>query len=119
MKNFAIQGICDKFAVQPAKARVAELVDALDSKSCVLNRRAGSSPASGTQRKRQSIDFQMVGVFCIRFFPTFSRDSRFFMKNPAKPHGLVGYNDSCCNSNDTKIEIISQTPNLMVLSAVK
>ncbi len=49
MKNFAIQGICDKFAVQPAKARVAELVDALDSKSCVLNRRAGSSPASGTR----------------------------------------------------------------------
>ena len=51
MKNFAIQGICDKFAVQPAKARVAELVDALDSKSCVLNRRAGSSPASGTPEK--------------------------------------------------------------------
>ena len=32
-----------------AEARVAELVDALDSKSCVLNRRAGSSPASGTK----------------------------------------------------------------------
>ncbi len=56
MKNFAIQGICDKFAVQPAKARVAELVDALDSKSCVLNRRAGSSPASGTREISQQID---------------------------------------------------------------
>ena len=31
-------------------ARVAELVDALDSKSCVLKRRAGSSPAPGTRK---------------------------------------------------------------------
>ena len=53
MKNFAIRGNCDKFAVQPATARVAELVDALDSKSCVLNRRAGSSPASGTREISQ------------------------------------------------------------------
>ena len=30
-------------------AQVAELVDALDSKSSVLNRRAGSIPALGTK----------------------------------------------------------------------
>ncbi len=32
-------------------AQVAELVDALDSKSSVLNRRAGSIPALGTPKK--------------------------------------------------------------------
>ncbi len=35
-------------------ARMAELVDALDSKSCVLKRRAGSSPALGTHFPLQS-----------------------------------------------------------------
>ena len=34
-------------------AQVAELVDALDSKSSVLNRRAGSIPALGTLKIRK------------------------------------------------------------------
>ena len=33
-------------------AQVAELVDALDSKSSVLNRRAGSIPALGTETEK-------------------------------------------------------------------
>jgi hypothetical protein len=37
-----------KFAVPIPNARVAELVDALDSKSCAA-RRAGSIPAPGTE----------------------------------------------------------------------
>ena len=35
-------------------AQVAELVDALDSKSSVLNRRAGSIPALGTKKSKDN-----------------------------------------------------------------
>lgn len=43
-----------RFLVKHAFARVAELVDAKDSKSFVPIRRAGSSPAPGTGRTKDS-----------------------------------------------------------------
>ena len=48
-------------------AQVAELVDALDSKSSVLNRRAGSIPATGTKKPAQSVMF-WAGSFCFAVF---------------------------------------------------
>ena len=46
MKLIPIQNLF--FTLYQSFAQVAELVDALDSKSSVLNRRAGSIPALGT-----------------------------------------------------------------------
>ena len=48
--------------VKAANAAVAELADALDSKSSVVTPRAGSSPAFGTKMK-----FTLLNLFQKRF----------------------------------------------------
>jgi len=50
------------------QARVAELVDALDSKSCAFGR-AGSIPAPGTKRQSEMVVF----FFAFIFFSKLSR----------------------------------------------
>ena len=47
-ENAIITSLCDAIADRRQDAEVAELADALDSKSSVVTLRAGSSPAFGT-----------------------------------------------------------------------
>ena len=47
-------------------AEVAELADALDSKSSVVTLRAGSSPAFGTSKFKPQEDF-LLGLFCVSY----------------------------------------------------
>ena len=57
-------------------ARVAELADALDSKSSVLNGREGSSPSSGTYNSStqvvslQSLSSDTLGACCVSWPPS-------------------------------------------------
>ena len=75
-------------------AKVAELADALDSKSSVLNRRVGSIPTFGTVRMTKNLVFAFPGFF----IPLSSQNDFRLYAN----HQSIGSKKSRCSAQGNK-----------------